>query len=151
MSKLDKLEVDVGTRTVKSHIIDYKVIDKIKTPEEKIKLKPGFNIEKRKSEIEKTKIKIKYNKVSQTIDIGTPDGFYTIQIKLPDNATEDVSGIEKRTSEAFDFVKKYFIDRPEELHKLGYLLMMALINSTGTATAFNIDYVTKGSGGIKYP
>jgi len=150
MSKLDKLEVVAGVRAVKSQIIDHKVIDKIKTAEGWMKSRPKFNIEKRRNEIEKTKIKIKYNQASQSVDIGTPDGFYTIQIKLPADATEDGTGIEKRTSEIFDFVKKYFIDRPEELHKLGYLLMVALINSTATATAFNINYVTKGSGDIKH-
>jgi len=110
-----------------------------------------FNLQKRKHEIENIVVKIKYNNIGKTIDISTPDAFYTIGVKLPHYTPKDIARIEKRTSEVAEFVQTYFIEHPDELHKLGYPLKVAMVNSVGTAVAFNITYVAKGTGDIQIP
>jgi hypothetical protein len=112
---------------------------------------PGYSLSRKKEEIKNTEIKIAYNDKTTTIDIGTVDGFYNIQVKLPPVAPEYRQRVERRAMEVFEFVKDYFIRQPEELHKLGYPLHVAMVNSTGTAVAFNISYVAKGTGGIQNP
>jgi hypothetical protein len=112
---------------------------------------PDFSLQRKKEEIERVEMKIRYNSEDKSIVIGTMDGFYNIQVKSPANAENNISDIEKRAREVGEFVKNYFIEHPEELHKLGYPLRVAMVNSTGTAVAFNINYVAMGKGSIKNP
>ena len=115
---------------------------------------PDFSLKKKKDEIEKTSVKLKLNKDSNTMDISTGDGFYNVQVKLPPelpDSPQELVKMQRRAEEVAEFVKLYFVDHPEELHKLGYPLRVALVNSTGTALAFNIGYVYKGTGNIQNP
>ena len=112
---------------------------------------PDFSLQRKKEEIETVEMKIRYNGENDSIDIGTADSFYNIQVKSSVFAADKISDIEKRAREVVEFVKRYFIEHPEELHKLGYPLRVAMINSTGTAVAFNISYVAMGKGSIKNP
>ncbi|MFC1709954.1 hypothetical protein ACFL2J_07870 [Candidatus Omnitrophota bacterium] len=116
-----------------------------------MELGPKFSLQKKKKEIEQAEIRVAYNKADKTVDIGTTDNFYTVQILLPPDASQDTSGIENRAKEVVDFAKGYFSGHPQELHKLGYQLTVAIVNSTGTAVAFNIAYVAKGTGSIQNP
>ena len=111
----------------------------------------NFSLEKKKNEIQEVQVRIAHNKMDRSVDIGTVDNFYTVQIRLPTDASENSREIEKRAGEVADFTKSYFINHPKELHKLGYQLTVAIVNSAGTAIAFNIAYVAKGTGSIKSP
>lgn len=114
-------------------------------------LDPEFDLQKRKHEIESITIKAQYNNIAKTIDIGTSDAFYTICIKLPAEISQNTVRIERRASEVAEYVQNYFVEHPDELHKLGYPLKVALVNSAGSAIAFNIAYVAKGIGDIQIP
>jgi hypothetical protein len=116
-----------------------------------MELDPKFSLQNKKDKIEKLQIKVAYDVSEKIISIGTIDDFYSVGIKLPIDAPQDTFQIKKRTSEVVMFVKEYFLEHPEELHKLGYQLAVAIVNSAGTTIAFNAAYVAQGTGAIRVP